>query len=177
MPRGDDDRPVEEASDDLRRSRTISVVAVLMLITSAWLPWWLVRYASEGVRYEQVAVMLFSPQPPASTSIPYLTGVLVVLVAVWVFVRVAGRSIVYEPASWTRDLWIQCGLLGAALVSCLFWPDQIPSFWGGRTYGLVNATGSFTETAMPGLGFWCAVVAFILLCVSAWLARVPRVRG
>ncbi len=171
-----DDRPVEQAPDHLRRSRTTSAIALVLLLTSAWLPWWLVRYESQGVRYEQVAVGLFSPQAPVSTNVPYLTALLVLGVAMWVFIRVAGRSIVYEPEAWSRDLWIQTGLVAAALVSCLFWPDQVPAFWGGRTYALVNASGSFSETALPGLGFWCAVVGFLLLFAAAWMGRVPRVR-
>ncbi len=154
----------------------MSVVAFFLLLTSVWLPWWLVRYESQGVRYDQVAVGLFSPEAPASTQVPYLTAALVLAIVAWVFVRVAGRSIVYEPAVWRRDLWLQCGVLAAALVSCLFWPDEVHAFWGGRTYGLVNATGSFSEVALPGLGFWCATLALGLLLAAAWMSRVPPLR-
>lgn len=175
MPTGNDDRPLEGAPDHLRRSRSLAVAAFLLLLTSVWLPWWLVRYEGQGVRYDQAAVGLFSPQAPLSTQVPYLTAALVIAVAAWVFVRVAGRSIIYEPPAWSRDLWIQSGVLGAALVSCLFWPDQVPAFWGGRTYELANATGAFSELAMPALGFWCAFLAFVLLLISSWMARVPRV--
>jgi len=153
----------------------LAVTAWLFILTSLWLPWWLVRYSdSAGNRYDQLGVWLWRPLAEVTTSWgPWLTGMLAALVALWLFVRVAARSWYHEPAIWARDLWLLAVGAGAALASALLWPDtdNFKAFWGGTTYSNATTGTWFTETVLPGLGWWCTAVAFLCLVAAAVLVR------
>lgn len=149
-----------------------AVAAFLLALTALWLPWWRVSW-DDGATVVRDGVSAFRPEPPLTTAWgPWLTGALAAAAALLLFVRLAAGSRVQEPASWRRDLAVAAGLLLLAAASCLLWPRAVPSFWGGRTYALGNATGPpTTETAMPGLGWWLALLAAALSALASWSAR------
>jgi hypothetical protein len=157
----------------LNPDKGLAVAAFLLTLTALWLPWWRVSW-DDGATMVRDDVAAFRPEPPLTTAWgPWLTGIVAVAAALLLFVRLAAGSRTHEPASWRRDLAVASALLVAALLSCLLWPSAaMPSFWGGRTYVDANATGpSTTETAMPGLGWWLALLAAILLGIAAWKAH------
>lgn len=162
------------ASDEPGPDRNLAAAAFLLLVTSLWLPWWVVTYRDDAGRsYDAIKVHLFEDAAPAVFPVATIvTGVVVAATVVLLFVRLAARSWYHEPKSWRRDLLVSAWLTAAALASGLFWPDQVPHFWGGRTFQLADAPGSFTETALPGLGWWCGLVALLALVA----ARVIAVR-
>lgn len=123
-----------------------------------------------GTQYDGVEAAPFRPEPPATSSwAPHLTGAIVAATTLWLFARIAGRSHAYEPHLWRRDLCLQAAAVAIAWASTMLWPDQVPSFWGGRTLQAEGA--NFTETAMPGLGWWLALLSALLLGVAWWTAR------
>jgi hypothetical protein len=156
----------------LNPDKGLAVAAFLLALTALWLPWWRVSW-DDGATVLRDGVSAFRPEPPLTTSWgPWLTGVLAAAAALLLFVRLAAGSRTQEPASWRRDLAVAAALLGAAALSCLLWPEGVPSFWGGRTYSAGNATGpSTTEAAMPGLGWWLAILAAACAGLAAWTAR------
>lgn len=153
----------------MRSDRALAIAAFLLVVTALWLPWWS-RSLDDGTTEGRDDVRAFRPQPPLTTSFgPWLTGGLAAAAALLLAVRVAGDSHEHEPASWRRDLLVAAGLVAAAALSCLLWPADVPSFWGGRTY---DAGGvEVVETAMPGLGWWVAWVAALLALAAWWQAR------
>lgn len=159
--------------------RGLTFVAFLLLITAAWLPWWVVTWKDEaGQVYDRVSVGLFQDGGAAAhQAATMVTGVLLLGTIVLLFVRLAARSWVHEPTSWRRDITIALFLQAAALASALFWPQGVPSFWGGRTFGLEDAEGTFTETALPGLGWWLALLACLLQAVAVYGARKRAVQA
>lgn len=154
-------------------SRRLALVAFLLAVTSLLLPWWRVAWdAGAGAIRDDVHA--FRPEPPLTTTWgPWLTGALVAVAVLLLFVRTAARSDVHEPPAWRRDLRVAAALLLLALLSGMLWPAAVPSFWGGRTYADNVTDGTrVTETTMPGLGWWVAVLA--LACVAgALLAARP----
>lgn len=156
----------------LNPDKKLAVAAFLLALTALWLPWWRVAW-DDGSTVLRDGVSAFRPEPPLTTEWgPWLTGALAAAAALLLFVRLAAGSRVHEPAAWRRDLAVAAGLLAAAAASCLLWPAGVPSFWGGRTYSLANATGpATTETAMPALGWWLAVLAAVLAGLASWSAR------
>ena len=152
----------------------MAFVAFLLAVTAILLPWWRVTLDDGGTTPPSSGdFRVFRPEEPWTTTwAPWLTGFLVVAAALVLFVRLAANSHEQEPASWRRDLAIATGLLAAAVASALLWPDAVPSFWGGRTYHYENVTGpDTTETAMPGLGWWVALVAAVLAGLASWKSR------
>jgi hypothetical protein len=155
-----------------RADRTLAFLAFLLAVTALWLPWWRVSWDDGSVELRQ-DVAAFRPEEPLTTSwAPWLTGLLCAAAAVLLFVRVAANSHLHEPTSWRRDLGVSAGLLLIAVASCLLWPSATPSFWGGRTY--TDGGVSVTETAIPGLGWWVAVVAAALAALAFWQAGKAR---
>lgn len=158
-----------------RTGRRLAFAAFLLTVTSMLLPWWRVTWASVGGTVLE-EVRLFRPVEPLTTSWgPWLTGGLVVAVALLLFLRLAARSERHEPPTWRRDLLVAAGLLGAALLSCLLWPSGIPAFWGGRTLQnetITDGANATVEAAMPGLGWWLALLAALLLAL-AWRRARP----
>jgi hypothetical protein len=156
----------------LRPDRAFALGAFLLAVTALLLPWWLVTIDDGSIVYGY-EFRPFRPVEPWTTSLgPWLTGALVVAAVLVLFVRLAAGSHLHEPASWRRDLAVVTGLLGAAVVSTLLWPDAVPSFWGGRTYHYEDVTGpSTTETAMPGLGWLLGVAAAASAGLASWKAR------
>lgn len=165
-----DDRPVEDAPDHLRRSRDLAVAAMLAVLTAAWLPWWVLEQASGGTTSSRFAVNLFA-RSEVTTFMPIVTGIIVVLAALLLFVRIAGRSIIYEPDTWRRDLVVVGGAWGLALLSVIVWPLREFGFWGGRRLGNETVQVVVEQTWMPGLGFWLGIIALVLVAVAAWFAR------
>ncbi len=164
---------VEQREEEPGLDSSLAPVALFLFITSIWLAWWTVRWEdATGFRYEEVGVRLFgSGHEVAHNQAPIVTGVLVALGTLILFIRVAAKSWHHEPHLWRRDLWAAFGFGAAALVSVLWWPAEVPAFWGGRTYELVNDTSQhFTETALPGLGWWVALLATGLTAAAAVLA-------
>lgn len=151
------------------------MVAWLFTLTSVWLPWWVVRYTdSAGNPYDTGGVLLWRPVDEFTTAWgAWLTGMLVAVLAVWLFVRIAAKSWEHEPRMWRRDLWATAGLASASLISTMFWPDpdNFKSFWGGVTYRNETTGTWFTQTVIPGLGWWCMIVAFLCLISAAVLAQ------
>lgn len=155
----------------LATSRRLALAAFLLAVTSGLLAWWRLTWTSGGSSLRE-DVRLFRPEEPLTTSWgPWLTGILLGATLVLLFVRIAARSERYEPATWRRDLGVAAGLLGAAMLSCLLWPADVPAFWGGRTYTAENVTTEVTETAVPGLGWWVALLALALLAIARLAAR------
>ena len=156
----------------MRADRAWALVAFLLTATALLLPWWRLTYEADGVQsvYDFRA---FLPQEPATTSWgPWLTGLLAGAAAAVLLVRLAANSHEHEPASWRRDLAVAAVLLAGAVASCLLWPADVPWFWGGRTYHDPTVEGpATTETAMPGLGWWVAVVALLAAVLASWKAR------
>lgn len=158
-------------ADRLARSRRLAIGGFLLAVTSGLLAWWRVAWTSGGTTLRD-DVRLFRPEEPLTTAWgPWLTGLLAAAAAVLLFVRIAARSERHEPPAWRRDVGVAAGLLGAALLSCLLWPADVPAFWGGRTYTAENVTTQVTETAMPGLGWWVAFAAALLLVAACLSAR------
>lgn len=168
-----DDRPVEDAPTPFRRSRNLAVAALLLFVTAAWLPWWTLTFRTGGVGTVsgRVPVKLFGPVPDVTTIMPHATGILLVLLAGWVFVRIAGRSIVYEPETWRRDVFLQAGAAVLVLASVGAWPTREFGFWGGRDLGNETVQVIVQQTWMPALGFWVATIATSLLVAAAWVIR------
>lgn len=150
----------------------LAVAAFFGFVTSLFSPWWVVDVTSDGARLAHDLFFAFRPEPPVTTTwAPHVTGALVVLAALVLFVRVAARSWWYEPPKWRRDLWVVCGLGVAALASALFWPDTLPSFWGGRDLTNTTTGQTFTDRASPGMGWWLAALCAASCGGAAWLAR------
>ncbi|MEK6974886.1 MAG: hypothetical protein AABY18_00925 [Candidatus Thermoplasmatota archaeon] len=160
--------------DDSRllASRRLAIAAFLLAATSLLLAWWRVTWSS-GASALRDDVRLFRPEEPLTTAWgPWLTGAVVAVTLVLLFVRIAARSDRHEPTTWRRDLGVAVVLLALALASCMLWPADVPSFWGGRTYeGNITAGEPVTETAMPGLGWWVALTAALLLGGARLVAR------
>lgn len=155
------------------RSRPLAWAGFLLTVTSALVAWWRVSWSSGGAAIRD-DVRLFRPEPPLTTAWgPWLTGALVAAAALLLFVRLAARSDRYEPPAWRRDLGVAALLLAVALASALLWPSDVPAFWGGRTYTADNVTTEVMETAMPGLGWWVALVAAVLLASGWRMAKPP----
>lgn len=154
------------------RSRGLAFVAFLLAVTALWLPWWRVAW-DDGTVVVRESVSAFRPHPPLTTSWgPWLTGALCAGACLLLFVRIAAGSQKNEPKSWHRDLTFSAFLLAAAMASCLLWPQDVPSFWGSRTYTVENGTGPpVTQGAMPGLSWWLAFVAVVLLGIASWMTR------
>lgn len=163
-----------EASDEARPSvgsRRLAIAAFLLAVTSLLLAWWRVTWTTAGTAVRD-DVRLFRPEEPLTTAWgPWLTGGLVLAAVGLLFVRIAARSERHEPPAWRRDLGVAALLLALALLSGMLWPAEVPSFWGGRTYAVENVTTEVTETAMPGLGWWVALVALALLVLARLLSR------
>lgn len=158
--------------DEPRTDRNLAFAALLLVATSFWLPWWVVRL-EDGAGTTTSAFRLFRPYDPVTTAwAPHVAGALLVVVALALFVRLAGRSWYHEPAAWLRSLQGATVALGAALVSLVFWPASIPHAFGRRTLR-DNQTMEVvaTETALPGLGWWLTLAAAVCLGVAWWWAR------
>lgn len=153
--------------------RSLVAVALMCLVSAFWLPWWVVRYAdASGAVYETIAPRLFASAPPYSTTVaPNVTGVLVAVVAIALFVRLAGRSWYHEPAAWLRTLIGGAVALLLCLIGSVFWPAEVPTFWGKHTYELTESGDVFTETALPGLAWWLVLVAIAALAGAWWVSR------
>lgn len=155
----------------MRADRALALAAFFLLVTALLLPWWRLT-VDDGTTASRLEVRAFRPSVPATTEWgPWLTGVLAAATAGLLFVRLAGNSHVHEPASWRRDLAMGAALAFAAAASCLLWPAEVPSFWGGRTYTDPGTGVSNVETATPGLGWWVALLAAALLAMASWRAR------
>jgi hypothetical protein len=156
----------------LRTDRAFALAAFLLAVTALLLPWWRVTL-DDGTMEARADFRAFRPDEPWTTSWgPWLTGALVAAAALVLFVRLAAGSHLHEPASWRRDLLVATVLLAVSVASALLWPDEVPSFWGGRTYHYANVTGpDTTETAMPGLGWWLGLAAAVLAGLASWKAR------
>jgi cytochrome bd-type quinol oxidase subunit 2 len=154
----------------LRPDRALAVAAFLLAATALLLPWWQVTL-DDGTFVDRYTFRAFQPVEPWTTAwAPWLTGLLAAAAIALLFLRLAANSHEHEPASWRRDLSLATGLLAAAVASCLLWPNIVPSFWGGRTYTVATGPPT-TETAMPGLGWWLALVATLLAALASWKSR------
>ena len=155
-----------------RADRVLAFVAFLLAATALLLPWWRITWDDGTVEVREDA-FAFRPEDPLTTSwAPHVTGALCVVAVLGLFVRLAANSHVHEPPKWRRDLGLAAGLLLLAAASCIFWPSATPAFWGGRTYS--DGGIAVTETAMPGLGWWLAVVAGVLCAGAFWKAGKAR---
>lgn len=153
----------------LRRAGFAAGVAFLLLATALLLPWWVVSNRTAGSDTPLAAVYpLGADQGIAHRWAQLATAAVVGIAIVLLFVRVASRGWAHEPAAWRRDVAIAALLVLFALASGMLWPDEIP-FWGGRTYLLDNGTGAeLTIVANPGLGWWLAALAGIVLAATWW---------
>jgi hypothetical protein len=167
----------QESTEQQRRARNWAAAALLVLLTSAWLPWWLVRYATSGTAATTTySSRLFGADPGVASAMYALSsGVLLATAVLWLLVRLAGRSFVYEPVIWQRDLLIQQALVAAAMGVVFAWPLAGFRFWAERQYGLNDTAAVLTETTLPGLGFWLALVGVVLLQVSWQIGRSQEI--
>ena len=111
------ERASEEATPGLRRARGWAVVALLLWITALLSDWWQVRFQDTvGNTYDQRAAGPFQPDEVIVQAWgPWLAGFLVAAACLVLFVRVAGRSWLYEPPAWQRDLVVALAWLPARL--------------------------------------------------------------
>jgi hypothetical protein len=167
----------------LRRAGLAAGGAFLLLATALLLPWWVVSARVLGSTTQAAAVYpLGSSQDLVFRWAQLATAALAGLAIVLLFVRVASRAWVHEPRVWRRDLAIAAALVVLALASGMLWPRPDTTdglgFWGGRTYLLDNATGTQEEVvATPGLGWWLAAVAAVLLAAAWWASRPEKAEG
>lgn len=151
-----------------RVGRGFATAALILLLTSLWLPWYLVRNVGpSGEVYEQLTAALFRPGAIAEPVPVHLSGALIVAATVLLFVRVAGQSWKHEPRLWVRDLRNAAALAAAALALAFAWPEAFPSFWGTLHYD--TDAGDATVRTLPGLGWWCALAAAIAALVAGML--------
>lgn len=168
-----DERPDEEAPPGLRKSRGWALGAFLATLTSLWLPWWGAEYEeSTGYGYTFAAKPFGLGNAAEGTEMVaiWVTTVLVLIAAGWLFVRIAGKSWLYEADAWQRDLLIVAGVLVAAMVATGFWPTDLP-FWGGRSYENLTEGATAEATFAPALGWWTAALAVLLLGVAYMQGR------
>ncbi len=168
-----DDRPIEDAPPELRQSRDLAIAGLLALITAAWLPWWQLTFRTGGVGTisGRIPVKLFGPVDDVTTIMPHVTGGLLVVVAAWIFVRIAGRSILYEPDTWRRDTVLQAALAVIAVASVGAWPAAEFGFWGGRSLGNETVQVIVEQTYGPVVGFWLAALGAMLMMAAAWRSK------
>lgn len=153
-------------------ARGLAVAAFLALLSSLWLPWYLVHnVAPDGTVFETLDAGLFRPAAVAEPLLVHAAGVLVVAAALLLFVRVAGQSWRHEPHLWRRDLRNATALVAGALVLAVFWPDAYPSFWGTLHY--TTDAGDATVRTLPGLGWWLGVLALVLSGGATLADREP----
>lgn len=168
-----DERPSEDAPPELRQARGWAICAFLAWLTAFWLDWWQVRYQdAAGNAYDQSGVGPFRfDDVIASDWGPWLAGGLLSLACLVLFVRIAGRSWLYEPASWNRDLLLASVLVAVAAVSAAFWHTSDP-LWDGfwQTTRLnTNGTALVGEVVTrPALGWWLAWVG-VVCCTVGWI--------
>lgn len=157
-------RPLRLPPSVTRADRVLAVLAFLLAVTALLLPWWRISW-DDGTVVNRDDAFALRPEPPLTTTwAPWVTGGLAAVAALVLFVRLAANSHEHEPGKWRRDLGVAAGLLLLAAASCLLWPASPPSFWGGRTYS--DGGVSVTETAMPALGWWLALVAGLLAAAA-----------
>lgn len=165
--------PEESVPAPLRRSRAVAIAAFLLLLTALWLPWWHASYEeSTGFGYDFYArpFGLGNADDGTHAAAIWVTSVVASGAAMWLFVRIAGRSHAYEPRLWRRDLCIQSGMVALAVASAWFWPTDLP-FWGGRSYSGLAEGATATATFYPAAGWWFALAASALLGVAWWVSR------
>lgn len=175
-PAAGDEAP--EAPLRLRRAGFTAGAAFLLLATALLLPWWVVSNQVGGLSTGLAAVYPFgASQAFVHPEAKLVTGLLVAAALALLFLRVASRAWAHEARVWRRDLAVSMLLVLLALASGMFWPlaeAQVP-FWGGRTYLLDNGTGAqLTVAANPGLGWWLALLAGLLLAGAWWASRRTR---
>lgn len=164
-------RPSSEPVDEPRTDRNLAFAALLLLLTAFWLPFWVIRL-DDGAGVTTSAFRMFQPYDPVTTSwAPHLTGAVLVITGLVLFVRLAGRSWYHEPAVWIGSLWAGMGALIVAAATVMFWPASIPLAIGRRTLRDEGGAVVATETAMPGLAWWLVVGAAACLAVAAWWSR------
>ncbi len=152
-----------------RRSRALATGAFLLLVTALWLDWWVVR-ATSTVTVEW-GYRLFKGGEGAHRWAALSTGLLVAAVSLWLFIRVAGNSVEHEPAAWRRDLVGQTVASAVAATSLWWFPTDLP-VWQRWTESLNDTTSSdLVVRTLPGLGWWCVVLATLLLGVAMFMAR------
>lgn len=164
----------EEPSLPLRQSRAWALAAFFLLVTSLLLDWWVIRNAIQGGPTIRLGVGPFETADTLVRGWTWVTGAMVAVVAVWLFVRVAGKSIAYEPDRWARDVKLQAGGVAVALASLWAWSKDLPT-WGGRTYQVNDTAQTTVEVStLPGLGWWCALLALLCLVVAWRRTRAPQ---
>ena len=157
----------------LRRSGLLGGIAFFALATSLLLPWWVVSDRVGAVDTVAGTVFPFgSGQGVTSAWAQLLTGLLVAGAGVWLFVRVASRARVHEPATWHRDLGLQAALVALGLASAWLWPKEWV-FWGTQRVAFGNQTGDGTLliATNPGLGWWVGLVGLAFLAWAWWMSR------
>lgn len=166
----------EDASDGLRHSRGWAIAALLLLLTSVWLPWWLVRFQDAfGGTVDEAATSLWRPGQFSHAWGPWVSGFLIAVAALVLFVRVAGKSWLHEPREWRRDIGVAALATGAALVLAGTWPKTaeavIGGFWSNVDFTVNGTKDSFVVATLPGLGWWSAVLAAVCLSAAWWVCR------
>ncbi|MHB8633387.1 MAG: hypothetical protein ACYDBQ_05375 [Thermoplasmatota archaeon] len=147
--------------------------AFLLLSTAALTPWWVVAWSDPQLRVyaTQAARPFVAPMDLVWWWAPWVTGALLAVAVVWLFLRLAGREWRYSTRTWRRTLEGCLALTVLAVLSALLWPRELPWFWGGRSYALGNGTALWHETALPGWGWWLGLVGAAALAAARWSAR------
>jgi hypothetical protein len=167
-----------ETQDRASIARGFAFAAWLLVLMSMWMPWWQARYSDANhIVYDRIGASLWQPTAELSNTWgPWVTGVLVVWLALWLFVRIAARSYHYEPKIWHRDLWLTALLAGIALATTALWPDGVnfERMWSTTIYGNpVPGNEWFEERTQAGVGWWTMGAAFLCLVV-AYLMSPPE---
>jgi hypothetical protein len=149
-------------------SPSLAGTALMLLVTAALVPWWVLEWSLGGVLYERLGAFPFRSTAATRPWAPLASGLLLVAAAIPLFLRLAGKEWRYSLPAWRRALAISTLISAAACASLLAWPDGDP-LWGTRTYETGGAT--VEQVSRPGIGWWVAFVALAASAAAWWTAR------
>ncbi len=162
----------------MRRAAFVAVVAMILQVTALFLTWWVINFRDATTEMAYGSASLFGGDGGvADRAAVWATSVLAVAPVPILFIRAAAASWRHEPATWRGNLLACLIIMALALASALFWPVDLPFFWGGRNYTDAGTGHVYSITAYPGLGWWVSLVAASCVALALWLSRAGRNPG
>jgi hypothetical protein len=160
-PHGAADVPLPvEPTPATHRADRFAVLALLAWTTALFLPWWVMTNRTSDFSF---GYTLWSHAEVGVRSGFVLVTILPALLPLaLLFIRIAAKSILHEPARWRRDVVIAAALMLLSLALAALWPHEVP-FWGSIEY----AGAGQVLSGNPGLGWWIGVLASAL-AAFAW---------